>query len=59
MNFVWMNLEQPFADRDVIVDLAPHFFDMVNFIFDDWPEDNLHWKTLSTEGAGGSGVHIM
>lgn len=38
MNFVWMNLEQPFADRDVIVDLAPHFFDMVNFIFDDWPE---------------------
>lgn len=38
MNFVWMNLEQAFPDRDVIVDLAPHFFDMVNFIFDAWPQ---------------------
>jgi len=37
MNFTWMNLEPAFPDRDVIVDLAPHFFDMVNFIFDAWP----------------------
>jgi predicted dehydrogenase len=37
MNFTWMNLEPAFPDRDVIVDLAPHFFDMVNFIFYAWP----------------------
>lgn len=37
MNFTWTNLEPAFPDRDVIVDLAPHFFDMVNFIFDAWP----------------------
>ncbi len=33
----WTNLEQPFADRDVIVDLAPHYFDIVNFLLDEWP----------------------
>jgi UDP-N-acetylglucosamine 3-dehydrogenase len=37
MNFTWTNLEPAFPDRDVIVDLAPHFFDMVNFIYDAWP----------------------
>ena len=37
MNFTWTNLEPAFPDRDVIVDLAPHFFDMVNFVFDSWP----------------------
>jgi UDP-N-acetylglucosamine 3-dehydrogenase len=37
MNFTWTNLEPSFPDRDVIVDLAPHFFDMVNFVFDSWP----------------------
>ena len=33
----WTNLEQPFADRDVIVDLAPHYFDIINFLTDEWP----------------------
>jgi len=33
----WTNLEQPFADRDVIVDLAPHYFDIINFLLDEWP----------------------
>ncbi len=37
MNLEWKNLEQPFADRDVIVDLAPHYFDIVNFLLDAWP----------------------
>lgn len=38
LNFTWTNLEPVFTDRDVIVDLAPHYFDMVNFLFDAWPE---------------------
>ncbi|MEM0449098.1 MAG: Gfo/Idh/MocA family oxidoreductase [Methanomassiliicoccales archaeon] len=33
----WTNLEQPFADRDVIVDLAPHYFDIINYLLDEWP----------------------
>ncbi|HOK27924.1 MAG TPA: Gfo/Idh/MocA family oxidoreductase [Methanomassiliicoccaceae archaeon] len=37
MNLMWMNLEPSYPDRDVIVDLAPHTFDITNFIFDDWP----------------------
>jgi len=37
MNFEWKNLERPFADRDVIVDLAPHYFDIVNFLLGEWP----------------------
>jgi UDP-N-acetylglucosamine 3-dehydrogenase len=37
MNLMWMNLEPSYPDRDVIVDLAPHTFDITNFIFDAWP----------------------
>ncbi|NLI74017.1 MAG: Gfo/Idh/MocA family oxidoreductase [Euryarchaeota archaeon] len=37
MNMAWMNLEPSYADRDVIIDLAPHTFDIANFIFDMWP----------------------
>ncbi|NYT11124.1 MAG: Gfo/Idh/MocA family oxidoreductase [Methanomassiliicoccales archaeon] len=37
MNFEWKNLERPFQDRDVIVDLAPHYFDIMNFLLGDWP----------------------
>lgn len=33
----WTNLEQPFADRDVIVDLAPHYFDIINYLLEEWP----------------------
>lgn len=39
MDFAWQNLEKPFADRDVIVDLAPHMFDMMNFLTDAWPTE--------------------
>jgi predicted dehydrogenase len=37
MNLMWMNLEPAYPDRDVIVDLAPHTFDIANYIFDAWP----------------------
>jgi UDP-N-acetylglucosamine 3-dehydrogenase len=33
----WTNLEQSFPDRDVIVDLAPHYFDIINYLLDEWP----------------------
>lgn len=38
LNMTWVNLEPPYADRDVIVDLAPHYFDIANFLLDAWPE---------------------
>ncbi|MGD0056828.1 MAG: Gfo/Idh/MocA family oxidoreductase [Methanomassiliicoccales archaeon] len=37
LSMTWVNLEPPYADRDVIVDLAPHYFDIVNFLLDAWP----------------------
>lgn len=37
MNLYWVNLEPPYPDRDVIVDLAPHYFDIINFLTDAWP----------------------
>ena len=37
IDFAWLNLEKPFMDRDVIVDLAPHMFDMMNDLTGSWP----------------------
>jgi UDP-N-acetylglucosamine 3-dehydrogenase len=37
LNLTWTNLEPIFNDRDVIVDLAPHYFDIVNYMLDAWP----------------------
>ena len=37
LNLTWTNLEPIFTDRDVIVDLAPHYFDIVNYMLDAWP----------------------
>ncbi|MBM4237516.1 MAG: Gfo/Idh/MocA family oxidoreductase [Euryarchaeota archaeon] len=37
LNMTWVNLEPPYPDRDVIVDLAPHYFDIINFLLDSWP----------------------
>lgn len=33
----WTNLEKPFPDRDVLFDLAPHMFDIQNYLFGQWP----------------------
>ncbi len=33
----WLNLEKAFPDRDVLFDLAPHMFDIQNYILDQWP----------------------
>lgn len=33
----WHNLEKAFPDRDVLFDLAPHMFDIQNYILDQWP----------------------
>jgi predicted dehydrogenase len=38
LDMTWVNLEPPYADRDVIVDLAPHYFDIANFLLDAWPK---------------------
>lgn len=39
MELNWVNLEKPFADRDVLLDLAPHMFDIQNYLLGQWPEE--------------------
>lgn len=33
----WTNLEKAFPDRDVLFDLAPHMFDIQNYLLGHWP----------------------
>jgi UDP-N-acetylglucosamine 3-dehydrogenase len=33
----WMMLMPPIKDRDIITDLAPHPFDILNYLLDQWP----------------------
>ena len=33
----WTTLVPPFEGRDIITDLAPHPFDIINFLLNDWP----------------------
>jgi UDP-N-acetylglucosamine 3-dehydrogenase len=37
MEFNWLNLEKAFPDRDVLFDLAPHMFDIQNYLLGQWP----------------------
>ncbi|MGQ9588487.1 MAG: Gfo/Idh/MocA family protein [Thermoplasmata archaeon] len=37
MELDWTNLEKAFPDRDVLFDLAPHMFDIQNYLLDQWP----------------------
>jgi predicted dehydrogenase len=39
LELTWTNLEKAFADRDVLMDLAPHMFDIQNYLLDEWPEE--------------------
>jgi UDP-N-acetylglucosamine 3-dehydrogenase len=37
MEMTWTNLEKSWPDRDVLMDLAPHMFDIQNYLLDKWP----------------------
>ncbi len=37
MKLTWTALMPPMAGRDIITDLAPHPFDILNFLTDEWP----------------------
>jgi len=37
MEMNWVNLENPWPDRDVLMDLAPHMFDIQNYLLGEWP----------------------
>ncbi len=39
LEFTWVNLEKAFPDRDVLWDLAPHMFDIQNYLLGDWPTE--------------------
>ncbi len=39
LEFTWVNLEKLFPDRDVLWDLAPHMFDIQNYLLDEWPSE--------------------
>ncbi|MCW4010415.1 MAG: Gfo/Idh/MocA family oxidoreductase [Candidatus Bathyarchaeota archaeon] len=38
MKLTWTALMPPMIGRDIITDLAPHPFDILNFLTNDWPE---------------------
>ncbi len=38
MKLKWTNYNPPFPNRDVIFDLAPHMFDIINYLTDRWPK---------------------
>ena len=38
LRFQWTTWIPPIKGRDIITDLAPHPFDILNFLLDDWPE---------------------
>jgi predicted dehydrogenase len=37
IELTWVNLEPLFKDRDVLFDLAPHSFDILNYLTGEWP----------------------
>lgn len=37
IEMTWTNLEQSWPDRDVLMDLAPHMFDIQNYLLGKWP----------------------
>jgi UDP-N-acetylglucosamine 3-dehydrogenase len=37
MEMTWTNLEKSWPDRDVLMDLAPHMFDIQNYLLGKWP----------------------
>jgi predicted dehydrogenase len=39
IELTWVNLEPLFEDRDVLFDLAPHSFDILNYLTGEWPVD--------------------
>lgn len=45
IELTWVNLEPLFEDRDVLFDLAPHAFDILNYLSREWPVE------LSCTGA--------
>jgi predicted dehydrogenase len=45
IDLTWVNLEPIFKDRDVLFDLAPHAFDILNYLTGEWPVE------LSCTGA--------
>ena len=45
LNLQWTALQQPIPGVGVLFDLAPHAFDIMNYILDDWP------KRISTYGG--------
>jgi len=39
IELTWVNLEKAFPDRDVLWDLAPHMFDIQNYLLGEWPTE--------------------
>jgi UDP-N-acetylglucosamine 3-dehydrogenase len=37
IEMTWTNLEKSWPDRDVLMDLAPHMFDIQNYLLGKWP----------------------
>lgn len=58
MEMTWTNLEKAWPDRDVLMDLAPHMFDIQNYLLDRWPVEITCTGTPSRRAAGEETAYI-
>ncbi|HUV61510.1 MAG TPA: Gfo/Idh/MocA family oxidoreductase [Thermoplasmata archaeon] len=59
MEMTWTNLEKSWPDRDVLLDLAPHMFDIQNYLLDKWPVEVSCSGTPSRRESGEETAYIV
>lgn len=59
MEMTWTNLEKAWPDRDVLMDLAPHMFDIQNYLFDRWPVEVWCCGRPSRRASGEETAYIV
>jgi UDP-N-acetylglucosamine 3-dehydrogenase len=59
MEMTWTNLEKSWPDRDVLFDLAPHMFDIQNYLLDKWPVEVSCSGTPSRRESGEETAYIV
>jgi UDP-N-acetylglucosamine 3-dehydrogenase len=59
MEMTWTNLEKSWSDRDVLLDLAPHMFDIQNYLLDKWPVEVSCSGTPSRRESGEETAYIV
>jgi UDP-N-acetylglucosamine 3-dehydrogenase len=58
IKLTWTALMPPMKDRDIITDLAPHPFDILNFLTNDWPTQITCVAKAHRQGQNEETAHI-